>query len=71
MPAQKKNPNLRAVLAVSLPPAVGRLLTRAAAKRHKSVSAFLRDAAVEEANRILGVEPTETEQPTEPAALSA
>lgn len=45
-----------AVLPVRLPRATKRLLDRAAHRRHKTVSGFIRDAAVAEANRVLGIE---------------
>jgi uncharacterized protein (DUF1778 family) len=47
----------RMVLPVSIPTPARRLLKRAADRRHTSLSAFIRDAAVREANRVLGIEP--------------
>lgn len=56
MPENRKRAEAGAVLPVRLPKATKRLLDRAALRRHKSVSGFVRDAAVEEANRVLGIE---------------
>lgn len=64
MPEKRAGSDDAAVLAVRLPQPTKRLLQRAAALRHKSVSALMRDAAVVEANRILGIE-------AEPAANAA
>lgn len=72
MPARKRQPNMRAVISISLPPDTGRLLGRAAGIRHQSLSGFIRDVAVREANRVLGIEPTPAPQvdPT-PEAIPA
>jgi uncharacterized protein (DUF1778 family) len=42
----------RDIVSVGFPPAAGRMVRRAAAKRHKKVSAFIRDAAIEAAERV-------------------
>jgi len=49
----EKRPEERQVLPVSLPKAAAKQIARAAAKRHKTKSAFVRDAAIEAAERIL------------------
>lgn len=59
MTAMPENPKRAdaSVLPVRLPKTTKRLLDRAAQRRHKTVSGFVRDAAVAEANRVLGIEP--------------
>jgi uncharacterized protein (DUF1778 family) len=66
MPAEKPHAT-RTVVPVHLPEAAQSVIERAAAVRHKPRSAFMRDAAVAEANRILGIEPGEPADAPEPA----
>lgn len=70
MPAVRK-PADRAVLAVSMPKAADRLIRRGAAKLHKSKSAFVRDAAIEAAQRVLTAAVPATEPANEPTATDA
>jgi uncharacterized protein (DUF1778 family) len=52
MPTEERDEG-RAVLAVSLPAEADRLIRAAAKRRHKTASAFVRDAAIEQAERVL------------------
>ena len=64
---QTANPADRERIPVSLPKAAARLIGRAAARRHKSKSAFIRDAAVEAAEKVLAG-PVPESEPAAPAA---
>jgi uncharacterized protein (DUF1778 family) len=54
MPTERKpqKTDERDIVSVGFPPAAARAVRRAAAKRHKKVSAFIRDAAIEAAERV-------------------
>ena len=52
MPERKQSPE-REVIPVTLPKAAARQITRAAARRHKTKSGFMRDAAIEAAEKVL------------------
>ena len=49
----EKREEERVVLAVSLPKGAALMIAKAAARRHKARSAFVRDAAIEAAEKVL------------------
>lgn len=67
MPTERKRRPERAVVVVSIPKPGKRLIERAAARRHQTISEFMRAVIVPEAERILGIEP-DTEHLAAPAA---
>lgn len=66
MPARKR-PRLRTSMQVGMTGDQHRLIARAAAVRMQPFSTFVRDAAVREANRVLGIEGT-NDEPAKQAA---
>jgi uncharacterized protein (DUF1778 family) len=59
MPARtraRKRPQLRTSMQVGMDADQHRLIGRAASVRHQPFSTFMRDAAIEKANRVLGIE---------------
>jgi uncharacterized protein (DUF1778 family) len=68
MPQTAKQAADRERIPVSLPKAAARLIGRAAARRHKSKSAFIRDASIEAAEKVLAGPTADTDVP--PIALA-
>src|SRR5438045_477521 len=55
--AVPSEPGMRVTMTVNFSPEVGSLIAKAAKIRHQRPSVFVKDAAVQEANRVLGIEP--------------